>query len=65
MINDLDDIEYEADKLEKQINNAMFVIEETLDPVDVIFMYQVIHEIGEVADISQRVGARVELLLAR
>ncbi len=65
MINDLDDIEYEADKLEKQINNAMFVIEKTLDPVDVIFMYQVIHEIGEVADISQRVGARVELLLAR
>jgi predicted phosphate transport protein (TIGR00153 family) len=65
MVNDLDDIEYEADKLEKQINNAMFIIEKTLDPVDVIFMYRVIHEIGEVADISQRVGARVELLLAQ
>ena len=65
MINDLDDIEYEADKLESQINNAMFVIEKTLNPVDVIFMYRVIHEVGEVADISQRVGARLELLLAR
>lgn len=65
MINDLDDIEYEADKLESQINNAIFVIEKTLDPVDVIFLYRVIHEVGEVADISQRVGARLELLLAR
>jgi len=65
MINDLDNIEYEADKLEQQINNAMFVIEKGLDPIDAMFLYRVIHEVGEVADISQRVGARLELLLAR
>jgi len=65
MINELDGIEYEADKLESQINNVMFVIEKNLNPVDVMFTYQMIHEVGEVADIAQRVGARLELLLAR
>ena len=65
MINDLDKIEYEADKLEHQINNTLYVIEKSLNPIDAIFLYRVIHEVGEVADIAQRVGARVELLLAR
>lgn len=65
MIDDLDQIEHEADKLEQQINNALFAIEKNLDPIDVIFIYRVIQEVGEVADISQRVGARLELLLAR
>jgi len=65
MINELDKIEVEADKLESQINNAMFAIESGMNPVDVIFIYRVIHEVGEVADIAQRVGSRLELLLAR
>jgi predicted phosphate transport protein (TIGR00153 family) len=65
MINDLDKIEYEADKLENQINNALFTIEKSMDPIDAMFLYRVIHEVGSVADIAQRVGARLELLLAR
>lgn len=65
MVNDLDKIEYEADKLEHQINNALFLIEKSLNPVDAVFLYRVIHEVGEVADVAQRVGARLELLLAR
>jgi len=65
MINDLDNIEYEADKLEQQINSALFAIEKELDPIDAMFLYQIVHAVGEVADIAQRVGARLELLLAR
>ncbi|MFC1536788.1 TIGR00153 family protein [Pseudomonadota bacterium] len=65
MINDLDDIEYGADKLGTQINNALFAIEKDLDPIDAVFLYRVIQNVGEVADIAQRVGARLELLLAR
>ena len=65
MIDELDKVEYKADKLEQQINNALFAIEKRLDPIDVIFIYRVIQEVGEVADIAQRVGARLELLLAR
>ncbi|GAV19499.1 hypothetical protein MMIC_P0433 [Mariprofundus micogutta] len=65
MVDDLDKIEYETDKLESQINNTLFVIEKDLEPINVIFLYRVIRGIGEVADIAQRVGARLELLLAR
>lgn len=65
MINDLDDIEYGSDKIGTQLNNALFAIERTLDPIDAVFLYRVIQNIGEVADIAQRVGARLELLLAR
>jgi len=65
MINDLDDIEYGADKLGSQLDNALFIIEKDLSPIDAMFLYRVIQNIGEVADIAQRVGARLELLLAR
>lgn len=65
MINDLDDIEYGADKLGTQLNNALFIIEKELNPIDAVFLYRVIQDVGEVADIAQRVGARLELLLAR
>ncbi|MFQ5355243.1 MAG: TIGR00153 family protein [Mariprofundaceae bacterium] len=65
MVNDLDKIEYETDKLEYQVNSALFVIEKDIDPIDAIFLYRVIRGIGEVADIAQRVGARLELLLSR
>jgi hypothetical protein len=39
--------------------------EKNLPPVDVMFYYKVIEGIGEIADIAQRIGSRVELLLAK
>jgi len=65
MIDDLDNIEYEADKTGQQINNALFSIEKSLDPIEVMFLYRTLQGVGDVADIAQRVGARLELLLAR
>ncbi|MES0372077.1 MAG: TIGR00153 family protein [Mariprofundaceae bacterium] len=65
MIDELDNLEYEADKLEKQIRAAFFTFEKDLHPVDAMFLYRIIDWTGELADISQRVGARLELLLAR
>jgi len=40
-------------------------MESSLPPVDVMFLYEVIDDIGEIADLSQRVGSRLEYLLAR
>lgn len=65
MIDDLDEVEHKADKLEQQINNTLFAMEKSMDPIDVMFIYRMIQEVGEVADIAQRVGARLELLLAQ
>ena len=42
----------------------LFEIESTLNPVDAIFMYQVIETTGEIADMAERVGRRLELLLS-
>ncbi|HBP75141.1 MAG TPA: phosphate transport regulator, partial [Alcanivorax sp.] len=36
-----------------------------LPPVDVIFLYKIIEWIGDLADRAQKVGGRLQLLLAR
>ena len=65
MIKELDSIESDNDKLEVKIRGALFKLENDLPPVQVMFLYRVIDWIGELADLSQRVGSRLELLLAR
>lgn len=65
IIHELDGIESDTDKLQIKIRAALLKIEKDLPPVDVMFYYKVIEGIGEVADISQRIGSRVELLLAK
>jgi len=65
MIEKLDEIESETDKFQISIRSSLYKIEKDLQPVDVIFLYSIIESVGEVADISQRVGSRLQLLLAR
>ena len=65
IIIELDAIEKDTDKMQIKIRAALMKIEKELPPVDVMFYYKVIEGIGEVADISQRIGSRVELLLAK
>ena len=65
IINELDAIEKDTDKLQIRIRATLMKIEKDLPPVDVMFYYKVIEGIGDVADIAQRIGSRVELLLAK
>ncbi|MCH8177441.1 MAG: DUF47 family protein [Proteobacteria bacterium] len=65
IINELDGIEKDTDRMQMKIRAALLKIEKDLPPVDVIFYYKIIEGIGEVADIAQRIGSRVELLLAK
>lgn len=65
MIDELDRLEHIADKLEIGVRADLFKLEAQLAPVDVIFLYRVIDWIGDLADRSQRVGSRLQLLLAR
>jgi len=64
LIEELDRIETETDDLQAGLRGALFEIEDTLDPVTVIFLYQVIELTGEIADMAERVGRRLELLLS-
>ncbi|MBT8098983.1 MAG: TIGR00153 family protein [Gammaproteobacteria bacterium] len=64
MIEKLDQIETDTDNQQAALRASLFKIESTLNPVDAIFMYQVIELTGEIADMSERVGRRLELLLS-
>jgi predicted phosphate transport protein (TIGR00153 family) len=64
MIEELDRIETDTDEKQAALRASLFQIEKTLDPIDAIFMYQVIELTGEVADMAERVGRRLELLLS-
>jgi len=65
MIKKLDKIESETDKIQITIRSKLYKLEKELPPIDVMFMYKIIEGIGDVADISQRVGSRLQLMLAR
>ena len=64
MIEKLDRIETDTDEQQAALRASLFAIEKTLDPIDAIFMYQVIELTGEIADMAERVGRRLELLLS-
>ena len=65
MIEHLDEIESESDKLQVEIRGLLFKLEKELPPVDVMFIYKIIEWVGDLADNAQRVGSRLELMLAR
>ena len=64
MIEKLDQIETHTDEQQTILRAALFEIEKTLDPIDAMFLYDVISLTGEIADMAERVGRRLELLLA-
>jgi predicted phosphate transport protein (TIGR00153 family) len=65
LIAQLDSLEDEADQLEMDIRHKLFAHEAELPPVDVIFLYQVIGTIGEISNLAENVGDRLQQLLAR
>lgn len=64
LIEELDRIETDTDEKQASLRSALFAIEKSLDPIDAIFMYKVIELTGEIADMAERVGRRLELLLS-
>lgn len=65
LIEELADYEHRTDLLEREIRGQLFAVEAQLSPVDVMFLYKIIEQIGELADNAERVGGRLQLLLAR
>lgn len=65
LIEDLDSLEQVNDEQQVGIRNQLFAIEKSLHPVDVMFLYRIIEEVGELADRAQRVGGQLQMLLAR
>lgn len=65
LIVELDRIEKDTDRLQIEVRASLFKIEKDMPPVDVMFLYKIVEWIGDVGDLAQRVGSRLQLLLAR
>ena len=64
MVEQLDAIEDDTDGMQVKLRRALREIEGQMNPVDVMFLYDIIGWVGELADLSERVGSRLELMLA-
>ena len=65
MLDELDAVEKDTDRLQVKVRDSLFGMESELNPIDVMFMYRVIDWTGDLADRAQRVGSRLQLMLAR
>jgi predicted phosphate transport protein (TIGR00153 family) len=65
LIEELDQIETDTDERQASVRWSLFKVEKNLNPIDAIFLYQVIEMTGEIADMAERVGRRLELLFSR
>lgn len=65
LIDELEYIEHDTDEMQVKLRAALYKREAVLPPVDVMFTYQVIEWIGDVADRAERVGNRLGIIMAR
>ena len=61
----LEQIERENDELEIALRQELFECEKDYDPIDMMFLYDIINKIGSLADISQTVGHLLVRLVSR
>lgn len=64
LVDKLDQIENETDEMQAKVRDSLFSIEKDLHPVDVMFLYRVIELVGEIGDMAERLGRRLELLIS-
>ena len=65
MIHDVVGIETTADTVGIEITHALFAHAKNMDPVSMIFLYQLIGWVDDLADYSEKLAIRARLLLAR
>jgi predicted phosphate transport protein (TIGR00153 family) len=65
MADELNAMEDETDELGLELARVLFQNEDSMKPVSVVFWYQLIQWVGDIADFSEKVGDRLRLLIAR
>ena len=65
MIQQLDAIEDDTDTMQIALRQELYAVEDCYNPVDVVFLYKILELVGDLADQAERVGSRLELMLAR
>jgi predicted phosphate transport protein (TIGR00153 family) len=64
-IDALDQLESDTDDMQSSVRSRLFSIEKDIHAVDVMFLYQLIQITGDMADTAERVGRRLQMLLAK
>jgi len=65
MIAEVEAREKQSDKEQIELRRLLFPLEAQLPPVDVMFLYTIIDLVGDLADMAERVGHRVQMMLAK
>ena len=65
MVDELNGIENDTDDMGMELTHRLFSLEDQMKPVSVMFWYQLIQWIGDLADYAEKVGNRLRLLMAR
>ncbi len=65
LIAKLDKIETDTDNMQADLQGQVYLMEQDLPPVEVMFLYKLIDMLGDVADQAERIGRRLELLWAK
>ncbi len=65
MVVELGNMETDTDVMGMALTRALFAEEDKLKPVSVMFWYQLIQWVGNLADYAEKVGDRLRLLIAR
>ena len=65
MLKELDKLEGKTDKQAVIVRKQLFKLEADLPPVDVMFYYRVVALLSELADAAEKVGDRLQILMAK
>ncbi|MBT4160298.1 MAG: TIGR00153 family protein [Gammaproteobacteria bacterium] len=64
ILDQLDYAEHDSDLRLRELRHKLYEIEESLDPIEAMFVYKVIELVSELADEAQTVGNRMMYLIA-
>jgi len=65
MVEQLNKIESDTDQMGLELTRSLFANEDNMKPVSVVFWYDLITMIGDLADHAEKIGNRLRLLVAR
>lgn len=63
IISQIEEIESETDRMQGALRETLLSIENSLPPVDAMFLYRAVDLVGEIADSAEHVGRRLDGLL--
>ena len=64
LVDELDQIENDTDDMQAGLRTQLYAMEKDLQPIDVMFLYRVIEVTGDIGDMAERIGRRLEVMIA-